>query len=342
MASDFLEAQATFNKRFHFDYLAAVGTSVLPFDDGYYFTGVLVDTVSPYEDGGFFAIMDLDGNPVAAKTWISNEYGMGPWFNTLAQLKDSTFALTAVHIDSTEKTFFLKLDKTGDTLFTKKFINPSFPDFSFMQPRGGMTALPDGGFVISNWYTDHKTGDYPSSDIYIFKISDSGDTLWENFFHSPNTDRASSLVADGSGNVILGWLNTNFNLVFEDFTSQIKLAKLDGQGEVVWEYTTPEFIGLRDAPNDMVLLDDGSLIIASGVGTEIERPTSNTIWYEKLLFRLSPAGAIMWEAVFPNPGPQNSQGKLTNVIEVSDGSGFVTAGMEGEDLGGYLTFEVRG
>ncbi|MEZ4952414.1 MAG: hypothetical protein R2825_02405 [Saprospiraceae bacterium] len=76
----------------------------------------------------------------------------------------------------------------------------------------------------------------------------------------------------------------------------------------------------------MILLGDGSLVIATGKGTEIERPTGNTIWYEKLLIKLSPDLDIVWARVFNNPGPANSQSKLTNVIEVSDGSGYVTAG----------------
>lgn len=337
-----LIAQATFNKRYHFDFLASVGTSVIPVEDGYYFTGVMVDTFPPYNDIGFFTKTDLEGNPVSFKVLQNNDFGIGPWFNTLTLLQDSSFALSAVYIGTEETTMFIRLDPNGDTLFTKKYNNPNFPSYTFMQPRGGMERLSDGGFVVCNWMDNNSDGTL-SMDIHIFKINDLGEILWKKSFEHPKLDRPASLLVDNEGNTIAGWVSTDFNYILEDYTSQIRLVKLNPLGETLWEYTTPEFIGLRDAPNDMVLLDDGSLIIASGVGTEIDLgPSANKIWFEKLLFKLSAGGAIMWETVFTNPGPQNSQARLTNVIELSNESGFVTAGIEGEDVDGLYSFAVRG
>lgn len=323
--SSTVNTQVTFNKRFHFDYLAAVMTSIIPTDSCYYGTGILADTIPPYNTGNIFIKFDLVGNPVYVKTLADTDKTYESWFNTLRLLNDSSFVVTAFQYDGIANTLLIKYDFDGDTLFTRQYTNPYFPQFDWIQPRGGMIVTPDNGLIISNWVA-HGEPSNPNTEVYVVKLDQFGDIVWERTFESPLTDRPASSVLDPNGNPIFGWVMVNTNQVLENFTSQIKLVKVDPLGETIWEYLSPEIHGLRDAPNDMILLGDGSLVIATGKGTEIERPSSNTIWYEKLLIKLSPDLDIVWARVFNNPGPANSQSKLTNVIEVSDGSGYVTAG----------------
>ncbi|MEO1262447.1 MAG: T9SS type A sorting domain-containing protein [Bacteroidota bacterium] len=327
--STFALAQVTFNMRYSFDFLGAVASSVVPVEDGYYMTGIVSDTIAPYNLGCFFTKTDLNGHPIFLNTIKGSSFEIGTWFNTLALLPDSTFVLSSTHYDSLEKTMFLRMDIDGDTLFTKKFVNPAYPEYEVMQPTGGMERLPDGTFLVSNWFHNGPEN-AQSQDVYILRLEASGDTIWSRTFHSLKNDKPTSMVVDSqTGNAIIGLLTTNFNQVWQDYSSQVRLIELSPSGEVLWDYTTSESIGLRDAPNDMVRLGDGSLVIASGEGTEIERPTGNTIWFEKLLFKLSPDGEILWETPFPDPD-FNSQSKLTNVVEISDGSGFIVAGQQGD------------
>ncbi len=323
-----LRSQVTFNKRYHFDFLASVGTNIIPVEDGYYFVGIVADTVAPYKTSNVFTKFDLNGEPLFSKILSSTEKTYETWQNSLVFSTDTTLVIAGESYDTTGNTIFVTYNTSGDTIFTKRYQNPFSPDYTFIQPRGGMVVLPDGGFIISNWI-DNGPDSSPNTDIYAFKIDNGGNMIWDRIFDDWKRDRASSMAVDGSGNTVLGWLTTNLNQVWENFTSQVRLVKLDPEGETIWEYTTPKSIGLRDAPNDMVLLDDGSLVIATGVGTEIDRPAGNTIWFEKMLFKLSPDGDIVWETVFPDPD-FNSQSKMTNVIELIDGSGFVAAGQQGD------------
>ncbi|MCU0345683.1 MAG: hypothetical protein MUC59_01990 [Saprospiraceae bacterium] len=72
--------------------------------------------------------------------------------------------------------------------------------------------------------------------------------------------------------IICGGLKTNTTTNVMDYTFQCHIFQMDSLGNLEWEWLSPVSDGLRDAANDMLLLDDGSLIVASGVGHEISKP----------------------------------------------------------------------
>lgn len=330
--------QATFNKRLHFDFPAAVMTSVVPTDSCYYTVGILADSVPPYVTGSFFSKIDLAGEPLSTKTLIDPGKTYETWFNSLAWLQDSLFVTVGISHDSIRKTILLGFDQTGDTLFLKEYLNPVYPDFEWILPNGGLGILESGNFIISNLITG---GDMPSSDIYVLRTDTTGLIQWGNVYGGGSSETPWSLGVDADGNIVAGGKKANTNLVFEDFASQAMLLKISPSGELLWEYLTPVEIGLRDGANDMVLLADGSIVVASGKGTEIERPTGNTIYFDKHVFRLTPEFEIAWEVTFEDIEP-NVSSKLTNIEGLADGSGFVVAGTEGEDTPGSGTYAVRG
>ena len=83
----------------------------------------------------------------------------------------------------------------------------------------------------------------------------------------------------------------------------------------------------RDGAKEMVLLEDGSLIVASGIGYEQERPSVNDMWFEKSVFKLNPDHELEWEKEFKDDY-FNSSTQTTNLMKISDGSGFVVTGTE--------------
>ena len=54
-------AQNTFNKRLHFNFPAAVLTSIVSTDSCYYATGIIADSIPPYNTGNIFVKFDLTG-----------------------------------------------------------------------------------------------------------------------------------------------------------------------------------------------------------------------------------------------------------------------------------------
>ncbi|MEZ4952413.1 MAG: hypothetical protein R2825_02400 [Saprospiraceae bacterium] len=151
LLSSTVNTQVTFNKRFHFDFLGAVATSVLPNENGYVAIGIIADTVAPYNTGNFFAKLDLAGNLLSLKTITDKEKTYETWQNSLTFANDSTLVVSGESISSNLNTLFITYNLEGDTLFTKEYPNPFFPNYTFIQPRGGMRQLPDNGFVIFNW-----------------------------------------------------------------------------------------------------------------------------------------------------------------------------------------------
>jgi len=320
---------------------AAVATGVVVTDSTYIVTGVVADSVPPFRIGNFYSTFDLEGVPLMHKLLTNPEKTFETWEKPTL-LPDGSLIMPG-HSSETGmdmKIILLKFNKSGDTVLHREYAHPLSPDppqDGFMRPKGGLAVTPEGGFVIASTLYSSQF----DSDVYLLCTDSEGNVKWDSIYNTPLLDLPQSMAPDGQGNFIVGSMNFNYGLVFENFVSQVHLSKINGDGEVLWEYTTPESAGLRDAPNDMVLLDDGSLVIASGAGTEIERPTGNTIKFEKLLFKLSPDHEIEWEVEFPDV-ELNGSAKLTNVIRLSDGSGFVTAGMEGKDLPGNDTYAVRG
>ena len=63
----------------------------------------------------------------------------------------------------------------------------------------------------------------------------------------------------------------------------------------------------------MILLEDGSLIVASGIGHEQERSSVNVVWYEKSVFKLNNNQQIDWEVSFPEDS-LTSRARTTNLL----------------------------
>lgn len=139
----------------------------------------------------------------------------------------------------------------------------------------------------------------------------------------------------------MGGEKANINLTVNDYTFQTSITKLNALGNTQWTYLSPVPEGLRYGAADMVLLEDGSLVVASGIGYEQQRSSVNAIYFEKYIFKLNPQREIEWEISFPEP-ELTSQSRLTNLIALSDGSGYVAVGTHGEIFAAQNSFSLRG
>jgi hypothetical protein len=336
--SQISEGQNTFNNRFHFGFPAAVLCGVIPTDSCYYASGIIADSVFPYNTGNVFTKLDLNGIPVSTKTIRSPVKTYETWFDDLMALPDGGFATSGYSFDTVLKTILIRYDNNGDTLFTKEFNNPFYPQFSEIQPWGGSACTPDNGFIISNII---KTSNLPNVDIYLIKTDSLGNKLWSKKYGDTGWDRPQSLLVTPEGKIIVGAIRTNDNTATENYTYQCHIFQTDNEGNKEWDYFSPVSLGLRDAANDMVLLEDGSIVIASAAGYEQVQASVNDVYFEKLAFRLNPEKEIEWSISFPEI-ELSGIAETTNIISVSDNSGFVMAGTAGIDLPGNNTYSIKG
>jgi hypothetical protein len=323
----FLKGQITFNHRFHFDTPAAALTSIVVTDSCYYATGIYADTIPFLQVGNLFVKLDMEGNPVFVKKLISPEKSYETRTHTLTALEDGTFVVTGLSYDPVMKGMLIKYNDVGDTIWTKEYLNPIYPAQEFIHPLA-LARTIDGGFIISCW-SEKSFGD---AEIYLIKTDSLGNKQWGKFYGNSMWDRPQSLIVTSEGKIIAGGIRTNDNTVVENYSYRLHIFQVDNTGNVEWDYLSPFSEGLRDAANDMVLLDDGSLVVASGAGTELDRPSVNVVYFDKLFFKLNANHEIVWEREFK--GSRLVSGtRLSNVVKLSDNSGFVGAGVHPIDDG---------
>jgi hypothetical protein len=264
----------------------------------------------------------LQGNPLILKPLTSNNRTYESWFNGFVPTEDGGLVSVGYSIDSTMKTFIVKYGINGDTIFTKDFLSPYYPSQIFISPWGGLAKMPSNELIIG-CVVEKNVGD---SDIYLIKTDSVGNLIWNKNYGSSKREISRSIYTDANGNIFLGGIIDNLNTNTQNFTYQCDIRQLDSEGNLVWNYLSPNNIGLRDAANDMLLLDDGSIVVASGVGHEEIHPPWNEVLFDRHVFKLNPEHQLAWELTFPDPF-LIFYAKTTKLVGLSDGSGYVMAGM---------------
>ncbi|MCF8247703.1 MAG: T9SS type A sorting domain-containing protein [Saprospiraceae bacterium] len=336
-----VESQETFNIRDRYDFLACVLTSVVPTDSCYYVAGVIADTTPPYRTGSIFIKLDLQGTPLSIKTIKGNEESFESWHSTLMQIEEGSFFNVGDSYDSITTTFLAKYNAFGDTLFTQRYLSPYLPVANFIKPWGGATLMPDGGVAILCWIYTLDTPIDNDANYYLIRTDSLGNKIWGKIYATPKWERPQSIVTTPGGSIICGGVRTNQTTNVQNLTFQCHIFQVDSLGNSEWEYLSPISAGLRDAANDMLLLDDGSIIVASGIGHEQQHASVNEVYFDRLVFKLNPQHQIEWELTFPDSA-LTGWARTKKLIKLSDGSGYIMAGMIYNSQPPPKYFTVRG
>lgn len=339
MVAGQLAAQITFNRRFSLDFPASILSNVIVTDSCYYLTGTIADSVPPYRPSALFLKTDLQGEPLVVKTIRPQTGSFQIWNPEFTMLADGTFAAPAYSFDSISKAVLVRFNSNGDTLFTRKYPNLYVPN-EFIWPRAFHVAQ-DGGFFFACDIQGWPWGGYANADIVVIKTDNEGNIEWHKKIGNHWWERPLSLLIENGGNIIIGGVKSNLNLVTSNYTYQDYIIKLDGAGNELWSYLSPPASGLRYGAAGMVLLDDGSLVVASGIGHEIPRASVNLVVFDKLIFKINSDHEVEWEIAFPEPALSGSA-ELSNIIAVSDGSGFVIGGSHGVMFPSQNALSLRG
>jgi hypothetical protein len=335
-----LLSQTTFNLRERYDFEACVLTSVIPTDSCYYATGVIADTVFPYKTGAIFIKFDTSFNPQIIKTLRNPVKSYEPWYNALVPTMDGGFFTVGNTLDTVLKSILIKYDATGDTVFTREFLNPYYPNAN-ISPWGGAQLLQDGGLIISNWIATSNSPFGNDTNFYIIRTDSLGNKIWDKIFSTVLWERPESIGLTKEGNIIIGGIKTNQTTNVQNYTFQCHLFQVDTAGNLDWAWTSPNSIGLRDAANDMLLLDDGSIIVASGIGHEQVRASVNEVYFDRHVFKLNPQKEIEWELTFKDSA-LTDLARTTNLVKLNDGSGYIVAGMTYNAQPPPKYFTIRG
>lgn len=145
------------------------------------------------------------GQTTFEKRWGGEGYEDG---TTISKTSDGGFAIAgAATTDSTGFTdiFIMKMDSTGDSLWTKYYGTSPGNDFpSFI------TETQDGGLLISATTYSLSSGAPTTSDWWIIRTDSMGDTLWTKMIRKTGNDRMFYINENTDRSIICcGWMSTS-------------------------------------------------------------------------------------------------------------------------------------
>lgn len=200
------------------------GSSVQQTTDGGY---IILGSTESFGAGNFdiYAIKtDSVGNTLWAKIYGGFNWDYGAW---VQQTNDSGFVLAgstnsfgAGYYD----VYLIKINNTGDTLWTKTYGEANDENSSYVQ----QTA--DGGYIITGRKGLFQTATY---DVFLIRTDVNGDTIWTKSYGGAGYDISSSVQQTFDGGFIITGETTSFGAGNYD----VYLIKTDINGNSLWTKT---------------------------------------------------------------------------------------------------------
>jgi hypothetical protein len=324
-----VHAQTTFNRQVDFGeygFPFHLFTSVLPTDSCYYVTGNISDTTDGFfAYGNIFAKFNLDGEMLFFKKVTKPDRDYFTWRGDLVPTPDGGLLDIGIVVDTVIKGVLIKYSTEGDTLFTREYFNPLYPEEDFLYAAGLKVTEDNKVKALFGFEAGSE------NDIYLLTLDSLGNVLDSNIYGDATHQFPQRLVLDGDGGVLIPSSKTNSHLVSKNFTSRTHLFKVDGSGEVEWEYLSPQG-QLFDHAHELVKTPDGGIIVSSGKGIEHQiNIESGQLRWNSYLLKLDSNQNVEWELELRGTRPSVGTG-LTRLVPAIDGSGYVGTGRLAEDV----------
>jgi hypothetical protein len=180
--------------------------------------------------------------------------------------------------------YLIKTDKGGNTVW-EKTIGQTLDD-----EGKALQVLADGSFVCLGDYT-REDG---STDLYLVKLSSSGDILWTNTFgRADRNEKAFDLKITAAGDLLLIGNSSGRTGITDMY-----LVKTDAGGQLKWQKS----YGLTGLHDDIAAVEEtpeGNLLWC---GTEFRERTGHMASDMRLILT-NPEGDILWDKTFGTENP---------------------------------------
>jgi len=225
--------------------------------------------------------------------------------------------------------WIIKLDATGNIIWENSF-GGSLTDRPYC-----IIEVNNGDLVITGSTKSNDgdvSGNHGDHDVWLIKIDDSGNLIWQKTFGGSDQDVGISIdgTADG-GCVIAGHTSSNDGDVTGNYGySDIWVIKLDTIGNMEWQKNYGGSI--TDIAKSIQQTDDGGYIVAGGTNSSDGDVTNLQGIWDYWILKLDSIGDLIWQKTFGG-----SQGDIgSSVIETVD-NGFVVAGYSYSSDGDVLS-----
>ncbi len=219
---------------------------------------------------------DKDGRKVWEKVYGGKKYDVA---KSIINTPDGGFIVTA---ETKSKTiggldvWVLKLDSKGDIKWEKTFGGRGT---EFLGSFVSITKATDNGYVIVGHGRGKGIGSY---DIFVMKISENGEKLWEKVYGKASEDFASAIITNPHGGYVIAG-NTRSNV---DGAFKFWFLMLDKKGSLVMERVLDE----GEIANSIISTPDGGYAIA---GNSQKGTGKSNMW----LMKLDSDANIVWQKI---------------------------------------------
>jgi len=151
-----------------------------------------------------------------------------------------------------EDIWVLKLSSSGDVEWQLTYGGSSLDRASFIQQTG------DEGYVVAGYTRSFGAGE---GDIWVLKLSSSGDVEWQKTYGGINEDNIFSICQTPEGGYVVGSNTRSFGAGEED----IWVLKLSSSGDVEWQKTYGAYFD--EEASFIQPSTDGSYVIAGSTSS---------------------------------------------------------------------------
>jgi hypothetical protein len=282
------------------------GNSVQQTTDGGY---IITGSTASYDNGKGDVLLlktDVNGNMLWYKTF---GYSMHDSGSEVKQTSDAGFIIIGdVNTDGGGSGDFwvIKTDNVGNLVWDKTFDGNGKPISHDYGNSIGLTS--DNCYILTGvTFTTEDTNDY---DIWLIKIDEYGNKLWDKKFGGTDCEFGSSVQQTNDGGYIITGVDS-YNGISSD---KVWLIKTDDSGNILWDKT---FSGIQLARGNSVkqTSDDGYIIAGE---------TFKGSRYNALLIKTDNNGEKEWSKTFGGVMPCIA----FSVQQTTDG-GYIITGDKG-------------
>ncbi|NRA48483.1 MAG: T9SS type A sorting domain-containing protein [Phaeodactylibacter sp.] len=317
---DAANAQITFNKRFNAGFPFQNVTEILPTDSCYYLIGVFTDSVGGVQTvGTFLTKLNTEGEIHWQKTIGSPSKYYETWGSGLHTVGDTSLVTMGITKDSTAKVVVIRYDLNGDTLFTKEYFSPFYPEEPFISADQDIIPYKNGFSLLSGVDSEPASA---NAEIYWMRLNEVGQVIETAIFLSPLQDTPETQVIDEYGNITIGAFSHNIGQVNQNFTCQAQILQIDSLGNQKWLYKTPAN-QLFSSARSLLPTPDGGLIVGTGKGVETAiNSSSGRVDWNPCFFKLNADRQMEWAREFRGRtmGPIYA---IVKIAQATDSSGYL-------------------
>lgn len=212
----------------------------------------------------------------------------------------------------------VKINANGDIMWENTFGGDN--------PERALDVITtnDGNFVIAGSTSSSSkdvSGNNGDEDIWIVKVSNSGNLLWENHYGGSGSDQANAILQTADGGYFvagLSYSDSSKEVSGNNGASDYWMLKLDNGGQLLWEQN------YGGSGNDYGIAakqtNNGNFIVTGSSESSDKDVSGNNGNFDYWTIRLDASGNLLWEV---NHGGSTLE-EPKSIIQTTDG--FLVAG----------------